>query len=162
LRKVLRGVRLKNFLRRFATYHYVVEVKLKDFYATYRSKFIPVDPKQDSLFKDQQKSQPEVVFESELRELIQTASSNQVKTVLLYTPTLQDPALKSESFDNIRSIKQRLAREWNVPLVDLTTDLQTASKSYYLEADPVHLNHAGNQIVARRLLEVVKDFFNKP
>src|ERR1017187_3533423 len=39
VKKFMWRVRLKNFLRRFAIYHYVVEVKLKSFYERYRTKF---------------------------------------------------------------------------------------------------------------------------
>src|SRR5438445_2491659 len=41
--KFMRRVRLKNFLRQFALYHFVVEVQLQDFYQRHRTKFIPVD-----------------------------------------------------------------------------------------------------------------------
>jgi lysophospholipase L1-like esterase len=43
----------------------------------------------------------------------------------------------------------------SVPLVDLTPELAAGGKVLYLEADPVHLNAAGNAIVARRLFESI-------
>ncbi|MCK7478322.1 MAG: SGNH/GDSL hydrolase family protein [Candidatus Moduliflexus flocculans] len=50
-------------------------------------------------------------------------------------------------------LKSDVARRLNVPLVDLTADVAAQGKALYLEADPVHLNAAGNAIVARRLFE---------
>src|SRR5439155_13131871 len=62
VRTFMRRVRLKNFLRQFAIYHYIVEVKLKDFYERHRTRFIPVDPQQDPAFKSQQQADPEAFF----------------------------------------------------------------------------------------------------
>src|SRR5439155_10933389 len=69
VRQFMSRVRLKNFLRRFALYHYVVEVKLKAFYERHRTKFIPVDPRQDTLFKEQQQGDPDSVFRVAIEEL---------------------------------------------------------------------------------------------
>src|SRR5262249_4809931 len=46
VKKFMRRVQLKNFLRHFALYHYFVEVKLSQVYDRYRTKFVPVDPTQ--------------------------------------------------------------------------------------------------------------------
>ena len=69
VKKFLWRVRLKNFLRHFAIYHYVVEVKLRNFYERHRSKFIPVDPARDPLFKEQQQKEPEQLFQAALEDL---------------------------------------------------------------------------------------------
>ena len=44
--------------------------------------------------------------------------------------------------------------------VELTPDIQPQGKALYLEADPVHFNARGNQIIARRLLETVTNLAN--
>ncbi len=45
VKSFMRRVQLKNLLRRFATYHYVVEYRLKDVYERTRARFIPMDPR---------------------------------------------------------------------------------------------------------------------
>lgn len=146
-------VRLKNFLRRFAIYHFVVEVKLQEFYMHHRTKFIPVDPQQDPLFKEQQQSDPDAVFRSAIEGLCQTACSNGVKATLIYLPTLDE--LQSTNRSPVLAAKLAVSSGLGVPLVDLTPDLRTGGKALYLEADPVHLNAAGNALVARRLFETM-------
>jgi hypothetical protein len=144
-------VRLKNFLRRFAIYHFVVEVKLQEFYMRHRTKFIPVDPQQDALFKEQQQSDPDAVFRSAIEGLCQTARSNGVKATLVFLPTLDE--LQSTNRSPVLAAKLAVSARLGVPLVDLTPKLAAGGKALYLEADPVHLNAAGNAIVALRLLE---------
>jgi lysophospholipase L1-like esterase len=39
--------------------------------------------------------------------------------------------------------------------VDTTAELSPEARTTYLEADPVHLNAAGNAIVARKLIPVL-------
>jgi len=90
VKKFLSRVRLKNFLRRFAIYHFVVEVKLKDFYERHRAKFIPVDPREDTLFKEQQQAEPEAVFRAAVDGICRLAISNHVQPVLLHLPVLDD------------------------------------------------------------------------
>jgi len=48
-----------------------------------------------------------------------------------------------------------VSRKLNVPLVDLTAEVQAGGNALYLEADPVHFNEAGNAIIARKLFEIV-------
>ncbi len=151
--KFLWRVRLKNILRHFAIYHYVVEVKLKDFYARNRTKFIPVNPNEDPLFKAQQQSDPDAVFRTAMEELATAALSNGVPTVLLFIPTLDDLVTTNQS--RVLTVKQAVNTKLGVPLVDLTSDLAAGGKSLYLEADPVHLNAAGNELTARRLFQIV-------
>lgn len=151
VRKFLWRVRLKNLLRRFAIYHYVVEVQLQDFYLRNRTKFIPVDPKQDVLFKEQQQSDPDAVFRSAIEELCRTARRNHVQPVLLFLPTLDD--LQSTNQSRVLRAKLAVSSALNVPLVDMTSDLARPGKALYLDADPVHLNAEGNSLAAARLLE---------
>lgn len=156
IKAMMSRVRLKNFLRRFALYHYVVEVQLKDFYGKQRSKFIPVDPKQDALFKEQQQTDPDAVFRNAIEHLCSVALSNHVQPVLVYLPTqtvLLTPA--TNSFTEVLRVKKALGQKFNVPVLDLTPDLQARANELYLEADPVHLNATGNEIIGRRLFEVV-------
>ena len=153
VRQFMSRVRLKNVLRRFAIYHYVVEVKLKDFYARNRTKFIPVDPKEDPLFKEQQQRDPDAVFRTAMEELVSVARSNGVPTVLLFIPTLDDLAATNQS--RVLTAKRAVGAKLGVPLVDLTPNLAAGGKALYLEADPVHLNAAGNELTARRLFQTV-------
>jgi alginate O-acetyltransferase complex protein AlgI len=151
VKKFMSRVRLKNFLRRFATYHYIVEVQLKEVYERQRTKFIPVDPHQDTLFKEQQQKDPSAFFREAIEALCRLALQNGVKPVLVYLPTLTELA-KPEPSDILKA-KRAISQQLGVPLIDLTSDLAPQGKSLYLEADPVHLNAAGNRIVAQRLYE---------
>lgn len=154
VKQFMNRVRLKNLLRRFALYHYVVEVKLKAVYERYRTKFIPVDPKQDALFKEQQQSDPHEVFRVAIESLCQLAQTNRVKPVLLSLPTLDE--LEKPEKAAISRIKQQISERLKVPLVNLAPDLAGPGKTLYLEGDPVHLNAEGNQIIARKLFEAIK------
>jgi lysophospholipase L1-like esterase len=149
--KFLGRVRLKNFLRRFALYHFFIEVQLQDFYQRHRTRFIPVDPQQDKLFKEQQQEDPDRVFREAIRDLCLMARSNRVLPLLLFLPTVTDLNTTNES--RVLRVKREVAGQLGVPLLDLTPDLVGAGKELYLEADPVHLNAQGNRIVAERLLE---------
>jgi len=153
VKKFMRSVRLKNLLRRFAIYHYVIEIKLRDFYSRHRSKFIPIDPKQDSLFKEQQQKDPDAVFRTALEGLSSEALTHGVKPVLLYLPTLD--ALSASNETPILRVKREISRRLNLPLVDVSENVRPEAKSLYLEADPVHYNARGNEIIARQLLESV-------
>jgi hypothetical protein len=153
VKKFMSRVRLKNLLRRSAIYHFAIEVKLEAFYQRYRTKFIPVDPNQDTLFKEQQQNDPDAVFQSAIEDLCRKAQSNGVKPVLLFQPTLDDLSPTNQS--RVLKVKQAVSVKLGVPLVDLTRDLAAGGKSLYMEADPVHLNAAGNAIVAERLFESV-------
>src|SRR5438445_12951512 len=62
IKKFMVRVRLKNFFRRFALYHFIVEVELQEVYQRYRTKFIQVDPARDELFKAQQQIDPDAFF----------------------------------------------------------------------------------------------------
>ncbi|MCX6875045.1 MAG: hypothetical protein NTW21_14730 [Verrucomicrobia bacterium] len=156
VKRMMSRVRLKNFMRHFALYHYVLEVQLAGFYHSHRSKFIPVDPKQDALFKEQQQTDPNAVFRNAIRQLCSEALGNQVQPVLMFIPTqteLLTPTTASCG-DALRW-KQSVSQQLNVPLLDLTPDLQPQASELYLDADPVHLNAAGNKIIGCRLFEVV-------
>ena len=156
VKQMMARVRFKNFLRRFAIYHYVVEVKLRDLYQRERTKFIPVDPHRDTLFKEQQKADPNAVFRNAIDQLCSTALSNHVRPVLLYIPT-QTTLSEQETTASSDVLREMAAvsKKRNVTLLDLTPDLYPKSKELYLEGDPVHLNMAGNEIIGRRLDDVV-------
>jgi lysophospholipase L1-like esterase len=118
-----------------------------------------VDPNQDPLFKEQQQSDPDGVFRSAIEELCRMAQRHGVKPVLLFLPTLDD--LASTNTSRVLAVKRAVSAKLGVPLVDLSPDLAAAGKSLYLEADPVHLNAAGNELVARRLFETITNGFAK-
>jgi len=146
-------VRLKNFLRRFATYHYIVEVQLKEVYERTRSRFIPVDPNQDTLFKEQQQKDPDAFFRKHIEALCALALTNHIQPVLLYIPTLD--ALHAPETNIVQRAKSQVASQLRVPFVDMTPDLKQNATNLYLEADPVHLNAPGNEIIARRLFNAL-------
>lgn len=157
VRKFLWRVRLKNFLRRLAIYHYVVEVKLRDFYERNRTKFIPVDPKQDALFKAQRQSDPDAVFRDAIADLCRTARSNGVQPVLLFLPRLEELTGTNQS-PGWRA-KAAVSAALGVPLCDVTPRLHAEGNALYLDADPVHFNRRGNEIVAQKLFETVTNLF---
>lgn len=157
VKKFLWRVRLKNLLRRFAIYHYVVEVKLRDFYERHRTKFIPVDPKHDALFKEQQQSDPDAVFRDAIMDLCRTARSNGVTPVLLFLPRMDELTGTNQS-PGLRA-KQAVNAALGVPLCDVTPDLSGGGNALYLDADPVHFNRRGNEIVAQKLFESVTNLF---
>jgi len=151
--KFMSRVRLKNLLRRSAIYHFLIEVKLAAFYARHRTKFIPVDPKQDALFKEQQQSDPDAVFRDAIAGVCRTAQSNHIRPVLMFLPMLDD--LQSTNQSRVLRAKQTIAAESKVPLCDVTRDVAPGAKALYLDADPVHFNAQGNEIIAQRLFETV-------
>ncbi len=151
VKKFMSRVRLKNFLRRFAIYHYVVEVKLRAVYERQRTKFIPVDPKQDALFKEQQQSDPDALFRDAIEQICEVALTNGVKPVLLYLP--QAGELESSTPASVLRAKRAISEKLGVPLVDVAADVRPEGNALYLDADPVHFNARGNELIARRLTE---------
>ena len=149
VKKFLWRVRLKNLLRHFAIYHFVVEVQLRSFYETHRAKFIPVDPQQDTLFKEQQQSDPDAVFRNAIEGVCTTARTNNAQMLLVFIPTGENFQATNESRG--LTIKRAVASKLNVPLVDLTAAIAPEGRALYLEADPVHLNVRGNEIMAQQI-----------
>lgn len=156
VRQVMRRVALKNFLRHFAIYHYVVEIKLKDFYERERIRFIPIDPKQDPLFKAQQQTDPMAVFRSAMEDLGRLAQARGIKPILLYLPGLDEAA--GTNPPPVLKIKQEVSQRLSIPLVELLSEVHARGKTLYLEGDPVHFNSAGNAIIARRLFDSLNPF----
>ena len=60
----------------------------------------------------------------------------------------------------VKRLKREVAEKWSIPLVNPAHELQSGGKDFYLEADPVHLNYRGNQIIARALFDTVARFSN--
>jgi hypothetical protein len=153
VRGFLRRVWLKNFLRRFAAYHYFIELELKSFYERHRAKFIPVDPRQDVLFKEQQQSDPEALFRGAIEGLCALAKTNRVKPVLVFLPTLDD--LTTTQRLSVLEAKRTASERYGAPLVDPRADLRPQGQELYLDADTVHYTARGNAIVAVRLFEAL-------
>lgn len=153
VRQFMGRVRLKNFLRRFAIYHFVVEVQLQALYQRERTKFIPVDPKQDALFKAQQQSDPDAVFREAIEDVCRVAQTNHVQAVLLYLPNANELAVTNRTA--VFEVKRAAGLKFDAPLVDMTADLKPRGKELYLDADPVHLDAQGNAMVAERLFETI-------
>ena len=159
VKKLMLRVRLKSFLRRFAIYNFVVETELRNFYNQERLKFIPVDPKQDPLFKEQQQSDPDAVYREAIEGLCRLAQTNHVKPVLLFLPAVDEQTVNGRM--QLLEIKRVASQKLGVPLVDMTADLQPQGKALYLDADPVHLNAQGNAMVAERLFETLTNSLTK-
>jgi lysophospholipase L1-like esterase len=153
IRQFMGRVRLKNLLRRLAIYHYFIEVQLKEVYERYRTKFIPVDPSQDTLFKEHQQANPDALFRSQVATLCQTAVSNGVQPLVIYLPQLDE--LQGPSLLSMHKVKTELCQQMGLPFLDFTPLLRAQGKALYLDADPVHLNAAGNKIVAGRLRDEI-------
>ena len=75
-----------------------------------------------------------------------------MKPVLLHLPeantldTTNHPVLNVMREVHVKS---------GVPVVDMTAEVKPQGKALYLDADPVHLNARGNELVARQLFETV-------
>lgn len=151
IRKMTRGVWLKNLLRRSAIYHYLIEVKLKIYYEKYRTKFIPVDPDQDQFFKDHQKSDPSLVFEEQIKTICELMKKKKAEGLIIYSPT--EDLLTSKKNHMIQDIKQKASKVYNIPLIDFTGDFSVSKDSLFLSDDPVHPNALGNRIIAQRIFE---------
>jgi len=74
--------------------------------------------------------------------------------VLLHLPVLDD--LGATNISTAFRIKQEVAEKLKLPLVDPSGRLRAGGSSLYLEADPVHLNAHGNEIIARELFESIR------
>jgi lysophospholipase L1-like esterase len=159
VKQFMRRVWLKNFLRRFAMYHYFIEVKLKSFYEAHRTKFIPVDPQQDALFKEQQQSDPEAIFRDAIEGICALAQTNHVKPVLVFLPLLGD--LTTTNRMSELEVKRAACKKYGAPLVDPTALLRPQGKELYLEADPVHFTAQGNAIIAEQLFEALTNIITK-
>ena len=153
----MRRVRLKNFLRRFATFHFIVEVQLEAVYQKYRTRFIPVDPKTDTLFADQQRNDPNTLFAEAIRRLCQTALTNNIQPILTFVPSQNQIGQETNA---IPAIKEKIARDLDIPFLDLTAKIAPQKDELYLPGDPVHLNEQGNTIMGEALLEVLLPLLN--
>ena len=159
IEKFMRRVWLKNLLRRSASYHFFIEVKLQKVYNKYRKKFIPVDPGNDKLFKDQQKSNPYLFIEEEIAEFCQLVKEHNVKALIISIPHENEILLKTGS--KIVSIKKEICDIFDIPLIDFTEDFSRSSKKLFLEGDAVHPNVEGNQIIANRIFNFVIEEIGK-
>lgn len=148
--KMLMRVRMKNLLRRSAVYHFVVEVQLNHVYQKYRTKFIPIDPKQDQLFKEAQKSDPTAFFRKAIEESCVLSKAAGAQPVVMFIPILGE--WESGPSKEVQAAKRELCRRMDVPFVDFGEDIRPPeAEGLYLDADPVHLNAKGNELVAGRL-----------
>jgi lysophospholipase L1-like esterase len=89
------------------------------------------------------------VFRQAIEDFCRLAQERGVRPVVLFIPILDD--LKAGRETNVQKAKREICDRLGVPFVDLTPDLKAEADGYYLDADPVHLNARGNEVVARRL-----------
>jgi len=156
--KMLRRVRLKNLLRRSAIYHFVIEVKLKKFYEKYRTKFIPVDPKRDDYFKDEQQADPNFFIEEQIVKICDLLISNNIKMLFIYMP--EESYISTTEKPVILKIKEKVSKRYNVKLVNLTEDFRGTNHNFYLPGDSVHPNATGNKIIANRIFHSITSELN--
>lgn len=154
LKTFLQRVWLKNFMRRFAIYHYFIEIQLREYYERHRSKFIPVDPGQDSLFKEEQQDDPDKLFAKAIEDICLLSKQNGIHPILINLPVEGDWDL-TETPVPLR-IKQQVAEKLNVSLIDMTESIKSHNENVYLHADPVHFNSEGNKLIAINLFEYLK------
>ena len=154
VKSFLRRVWLKNFLRQFAIYHYFVEIQLRDYYERHRSKFIPVDPKQDLLFKEEQQADPDAVFRHAIENICQLSQSKGIQPILISLPIEGDWKLTVTPAP-LRT-KRLVSKKTGVPLVEMSDIIQSKNEILYLDADPVHFNAHGNELIAISLFETLK------
>lgn len=158
--KMLSRVRLKNLLRRSAVYHFVIEVQLNHVYQKYRTRFIPIDPKQDQLFKEAQKSDPNAFFRKAIEECCTLAAAAGAQPVVMFIPILGE--WETGPSKDVQAAKRELCQRLKVPFVDFGEDIKPpAADDLYLDADPVHLNAKGNALVAQRLAGVFAPMLTK-
>jgi lysophospholipase L1-like esterase len=155
VKSFMRRVQLKNFLRRFATYHYIIEYRLKDVYERTRTRFIPMDPKQDTFFKEQQQRDPNAFFRRHIEAVCTLAISNGIKPILLHIPSIEQ--LADSTPNNVLTAKNEVSKRLNVPFVDMTMNLKGKEQELFLEGDHAHLNAAGNELVAQRLFPILSN-----
>lgn len=158
--KMMKQVWLKNLLRRSSIYHFFVEVKLQKVYYKYRKKFIPIDPKNDILFKEQQHENSYVFFEDNIRDIFRLLNEHNVKSLMLYIPHKMEVISDRKSM--VLPIKQRVSAAYSVPLIDFTQSFRQYSKRLYLEGDPVHPNVEGNRIIAEEIFRFLTEELKRP
>jgi lysophospholipase L1-like esterase len=147
-------VRLKNFLRRFALYHFVIEVQLQGFYNKYRTKFIPVDANAKTGAGDPQADFMKLNAQV-FREICDDSKTNGYKALMLCIPP--DTAEYREGFAKIVAAKKSAAEASGQWFLDVEPLLNAVKEPVYLEADPIHLNPRGNDIVGRALADFLAD-----
>ncbi|MBN2483478.1 MAG: SGNH/GDSL hydrolase family protein [Candidatus Omnitrophica bacterium] len=170
---------LKNIVRRFAIYHTLVELKLRQYYVRWRKRFIPVSPEDvpsvldetapsvspngsnrekslDGILNIYQEKSPAfatsyAVGEYYLKEMAKLATEKKVPCVFLYIP-------HEKSNDNSLHLvmKRRVEQEFkgNVFVLDSSKILNSPQISYgsvFLEGDRVHMNAYGHEKLAEFL-----------
>jgi lysophospholipase L1-like esterase len=154
IERMERGVRLKNLMRRSAVYHYVIEVKLQNYYKKYRTMFIPIDPNNDAMFVEQQKSDPMALFEQEIEGICNLIKSHHIKGLLMHIPTA-DSIERNNDDSPILRIKIGLSEKYELILLNLTKNFSECRQYLYLPGDTVHPNADGNLIIAKEIARTI-------
>lgn len=105
------------------------------------------------MFKEQQQADPDAVFRNAILNICQLAKTNGAQPVLLCLPIAGDWALTNTPVP--LRCKREVSARLGVPLIELTPDIQPEGDKLYLEADPVHFDACGNEIISRRLFETI-------
>lgn len=101
-------------------------------------------------------------YESVYRELIE-ATKPKVKQMVLMTPYYLDTNQKAPMrirMTEFADIVRRLAREYNLPLVDLQAAWdELLERMYYqqIAADMVHPNHVGHVYIAKQIMKLLEE-----
>ena len=156
----MQRVRLKNLLRRSATYHFFIEVKLQKFYYRYRKKFIPIDPESDEFFKGQQSQNPHLIFKKSIENICQLLNHQKIRGLIIDIPNEKEIKYGNGSEGSeILSIKKELSQTYNIPLIDFREYFSNRPIKLYLEGDSVHPNVEGNRIIAHCIFDLIKKEF---
>ena len=124
----------------------------------YRTKFIPVDPKRDDYFKDEQQADPNFFIEEQIVKICDLLISNNIKMLFIYMP--EESYISTTEKPVILKIKEKVSKRYNVGLVNLAEDFREANNNLYLPGDPVHPNAAGNKIIANRIFHSITSELN--
>jgi lysophospholipase L1-like esterase len=118
---------------------------------------------------DPKKGTPKDKFEAGLKEVIGKIKKAGAKTILC-TPTVIGEKKNGgnkldRKLDEYAAVSRRVAKELKLPLCDLRTAFVNYLKKHnpdnmakdVLTTDGVHLNNAGNKLVAKEMLKVLGD-----
>jgi lysophospholipase L1-like esterase len=152
--QMTKRVKIKNLLRRCALYHFIIEVKLAQYYDKYRTKFIPVDPSRDELFKEQQVKGRMLTVKQQISNICNLLNKNEVKSLIIHIPE-ENSLLSTGPKSEILKIKEEVSKKYNMPFIDFTEAFSRDKRKLFLLGDPIHPNRHGNQIIADRMFYLI-------
>jgi lysophospholipase L1-like esterase len=143
----------KNLLRRSATYHYVVEVRLKKYYERYRRELVKTGDRPDEQQYDAAEKEFIAKLDSTFQDMSDLSREHHVELVFLHTPR-EDETVSRRSHE-LKRLMANVAQRNGWVFVDATDAFASAGETLFQEADPIHANAAGNAILADLLFRAV-------